>query len=426
MDYNQNYRISQVTEKTLIIGVDIAKKEHYARAFDYRGIEFGKVFKFKATSSGFEHFVGRISELKRDHKKDKVIIGIEPTGHYWFTFTQAVTRKGMLLVQVNPYHVKCSKELDDNTQNKNDRKDPKTIAFLVKDGRYCIPYMPKGKYAELRKANNLREEQLKKLVAVKNKVTRWIDIYFPEFMQVFSSWDGKTALLTLEKLGLPGEISKMSSEEILSIWREEIKRGVGIRKAEELQRASKASVGVTEGTYMAVFEINMLIREYKHIEEAMKELEDIAERIVMEIPGAINLLEIKGIGLRMVTGFFAEVGDISRFHSAKQIIKLAGFNLRQNSSGEHKGETSITKRGRRLLRATIFRSILPLVAQNEVFKNLHQENMNEKSLKPKQSLIALCCRFIRIAYRLVTMDEKFDEKKLLNDIYRMKVSGDAA
>ena len=33
MKYNQNSRIMQVTDITLVIGVDIAKKKHYARAF---------------------------------------------------------------------------------------------------------------------------------------------------------------------------------------------------------------------------------------------------------------------------------------------------------------------------------------------------------------------------------------------------------
>ena len=60
------------------------------------------------------------------------------------------------MVQENPYHVKKAKELDDNSPSKSDRKDPKTIAMLVKDGRYQIPYMPQGLFAELRKANNLR------------------------------------------------------------------------------------------------------------------------------------------------------------------------------------------------------------------------------------------------------------------------------
>lgn len=32
--------------------------------------------------------------------------------------------------------VKQTKELDDNSQSKNDRKDPKVIAKLVTEGRY--------------------------------------------------------------------------------------------------------------------------------------------------------------------------------------------------------------------------------------------------------------------------------------------------
>ncbi|MBP2628494.1 MAG: transposase [Firmicutes bacterium] len=42
MNYNQNKKIIQVTELTLIIGVDIASEIQYARCFDDRGIELVK------------------------------------------------------------------------------------------------------------------------------------------------------------------------------------------------------------------------------------------------------------------------------------------------------------------------------------------------------------------------------------------------
>ena len=48
------------------------------------------------------------------------------------------------------FSVKKIKELDDNSPKKTDSKDPKTIAKLVVDGRYSIPYMPEGIYAEIR------------------------------------------------------------------------------------------------------------------------------------------------------------------------------------------------------------------------------------------------------------------------------------
>lgn len=36
MTYNQNKKIMQINEQTLIIGVDIAKEKHVARAQDFR------------------------------------------------------------------------------------------------------------------------------------------------------------------------------------------------------------------------------------------------------------------------------------------------------------------------------------------------------------------------------------------------------
>ena len=41
MNYNQNHKIAQITPKTLVIGIDIAKHHHVARAQDYRGMELG-------------------------------------------------------------------------------------------------------------------------------------------------------------------------------------------------------------------------------------------------------------------------------------------------------------------------------------------------------------------------------------------------
>ena len=61
---------------------------------------------------------------------EKVIPGMEPTGHYWLNLGAYLQGQG-IHVHINPHHVKKSKELDDNNPNKNDRKDPKTIAGLV-------------------------------------------------------------------------------------------------------------------------------------------------------------------------------------------------------------------------------------------------------------------------------------------------------
>ena len=58
---------------------------------------------------------------------EEVLPDMEPTGHYWSCLGDYLTKNGMTPVMVNPHHVKKSKELDDNSPSKNDRKDPKVI-----------------------------------------------------------------------------------------------------------------------------------------------------------------------------------------------------------------------------------------------------------------------------------------------------------
>jgi len=50
-----------------------------------------------------------------------------------------------------------------------------------------------------------------------------------------------------------------------------------------------------------------------------------------------------------VAGFYSEVGDLNNYRHPKQIQKLAGLNLVENSSGKYKGKTTISKRGRPFL-----------------------------------------------------------------------------
>ncbi len=46
MNSTQNERITQITSTTLIVGVEIAKSKHVARAQDFRGVEVGKPVTF--------------------------------------------------------------------------------------------------------------------------------------------------------------------------------------------------------------------------------------------------------------------------------------------------------------------------------------------------------------------------------------------
>jgi transposase len=144
-------------------------------------------------------------------KKTHVILGCEPTGHYWFNLAYYARAKEIPFVVVNPMYVKKAKELDDNSPAKTDTKDAYVIAQMIKDGRYAVPSLQEGVYAELREGLKIRDQLSNDLQITEGRIDNWLDRYFPEFRTVFKDLDGKTALYTLTHFPLPDEITAMSA-----------------------------------------------------------------------------------------------------------------------------------------------------------------------------------------------------------------------
>nr|WP_257985851.1 IS110 family transposase [Bacillus sp. M6-12] len=191
------------------------------------------------------------------------------------------------------------------------------------------------------------------LQTVQDQMHNWIDRYFPEFLTVFKKWEGKAALQFLRLYALPHEIVNFKEHALLSQLRKSVTQSVGISKIRELKKAASKSIGLRQGSNMAKLDAKI-------------------DTLLDEIPGVPQMLAIKGVGRDKVAGFFAEVGDLKEYTHPRQIIKLAGLSLKENTSGKHKGKTTITKRGRKKLRALMFRVFMTLVAKNSAFKALHE------------------------------------------------------
>ena len=424
MNCTQNERINQVSEQTLVIGVDIASELNYARAFNWRGIEKGKVFKFFNNLEGFQAFNEWVHQVMSANKLTNLMVAAEPTGHYWFGLADYLKDEKLKLVLVNPFHVNRAKELDDNHPSKTDAKDPKTIAKLVIEGRYMEPYIPEGVYADLRIMYNCRQKVTKAMISLENQLKRWFKIYFPEYLSVFGNLSGQGSMAVLEKAVLPEDIISLGVDGINKLWRERKLRAVGMKRAESLYEAAVKSIGRREGSVGGRAEFRMLWEDYCHKMEQMEKLNIELESLLHKVPQAEEVLKIKGIGVVSVAGFFAEVGDLRRFESPKQIQKLAGLAIRENSSGKHKGQTTISKRGRARLRAVLFNVAIALVGRNGAFKSIHEYYIGRKAnpLKKKQSIVAVSCKLIRIIYVICRHKEAYDEAKMLRDIRREQLA----
>lgn len=424
MNNTLNKKITQVTDDTVIIGVDIGSDSHWARAIKVRGNEISKKpFHFDNNEEGFESFIGWVYGIMLDHNLQKIIIASEPTGHYWYNLYDFLKKYNIKKVHVAPQHVKHSKELDDNTQRKDDQKDPLVIAKLVPEGRYIEPYIPEGVYAELRVAFNRRCDLSEALTRNSNRLTRWFDVYFPEYRKVFKDPGAETGLMVLKRAPLPADIQELGVEGICALWRECKVRAAGTNRAQKLIDAAARSVGLKGG--MAVRqELWQLMEEHELLVKQYSNIMSLMEELLKQIPGADRLFKVPGAGIVTVAGFLSEVGDISRFTDPKQIQKLAGLAVVENSSGKRKGLPGISRRGRSRLRWVLYLAAMSMVKNNKEMKayHLHYTTRKKNPLKKMQSLMAIAGKIARIFYGILKNGTDYDPAIIMRDLNKEKVA----
>ena len=424
MNSNTNEKINQVSENTLVIGIDIAKHKHFACAVDDRGRVLQKSFPILQSRIGFEAFYERLLALKQKHEKQEILVGFEPTGHYWMNLAAFLTHYGIPFVMVNPMHVNRSKELDDNLQTKNDQKDALVIARLMRDGRFSYPRLLEGVEAELRNGATLRSKIQEDLNALQNRLIRWLDRFFPEFPQVFKKF-GKMAYAALEKTPLPSDIKGKSPEELLFLYRQvEGMKSPQLPKAKQLVEAAQNSIGLKEGLVMAKYEIATLLSQIKLMQAQLDELTVQLTELAKQVTDYDYLASVPGIGDVTVVDLLSEVGSLTQYEHPRQLIKLAGLTLRENSSGKQKGQKRISKRGRRKLRALLFRVMMPLIRHNPAFKQLHEyyTTRTVNPLRKKQSIVVLCGKLLKILHALCKKKKMFNEQQMMNDFASLQTA----
>ncbi|MEY9977866.1 transposase [Lysinibacillus sp. RC79] len=228
------------------------------------------------------------------------------------------------------------------------------------------------------------------------------------------------ALVTLEMTPLPKDIKEKTAEELVFLYRQ-VKgmRAPQLPKAKLLIEAAQNSIGLTEGTQLAQHEIATLLRQYRLLETEIETLnEQLAAMAQITIEYEI-LASIPGLGDVTIVDLLSDVGSFSLYENPRQLIKLAGLTLRESSSGQHKGQKYISKRGRKKLRNTLFKVIVPLIRHNEAFKKLHEyyTTRQQNPLRGKQSMVILRGKLLKVLHGICKKKVFFNEQHMMNDLY---------
>lgn len=422
---HSNEKLEAVTLKTLVVGVDIAKHNQWARFVDCRGIEHGKALKFENNKNGFHLILTRIYEICKTEGFNNVIVGMEPTGHYWKAFANFLLKQAKItVVLVNPYHTKKAKELDDNSQTKSDKKDALVIARLVKDGRYFETYLPHDVYAELRGLTTTRTSMNKRKKAIKNTITAVLDEYFPEFIKVFKCpFSGKASMQILRTCPIPKRILELGEEGVLREIKKAVLKTVGRKKANQLVETAKESIGVDYGEKAAVFKIRQLMEELDLLDKQLAELEKEMESSLKETGLLEYLLSIPGAGVVSMASCLGELGNPLRFEDARQMSRMAGYNLIEDSSGTNKSGTCISKRGRKNLRCVLYQMSLTMVATNREMKELYSylKTRKDNPLKKVQALVVIGKKILTLIFTLSTKKEYYNPEKVFGEVRKSQL-----
>jgi len=392
-------RAKMVKEGTLIATVDIgiASNTGYCTTLDGRSI---KSFKFDNTKQGFEKFWCMTMASKNRFGCDEVLVGYESTGPYAEPLVHYLVSKQVKIVQVNPMHTKKMKEVNDNSPLKTDDKDPRVIADIIRLGRALTLVVPEGDAAYLRRLTNARERHVGEQTAFLNQLQQLVFLIFPEFKTVLKNMKGKTAQYLLKRYTTPERIGTLSKEALGEEMRKRSMGKFGIKEAESLIGLARETVGIKEGIAGIFMDIRHILMQLEAEGRFISEIEAEMGATLERIPCSVKLLSIKGLGTVSVAGLIGEVGDFSKFSTQSEILKLAGLDLYEISSGKRKGQRRISKRGRSLLRKILFYAAIQMIRKNGIMYDYYAR-LTGRGMERMRALIAVSRKLLRIIHAIV-------------------------
>ena len=174
--------------------------------------------------------------------------------------------------------------------------------------------------------------------------------------------------------------------------------------AEQLKEAAKNSIGIDSSS--EVIQIKHLVSQIELIQDQINEVDKKIEEFSTNLNSPI--LSIPGISHFSGTSILSELGDIHNYSSAAKIIKFAGVAPFEHQSSQYKAEhTSITKKGSKYLRKTLYQIILTVIQNNRVFKEYYCLKLSQG--KSHRCAQGHCVRkLLRIIYHLLINNQQFD------------------
>jgi transposase len=390
-------RRERLPADALVAGVDLAKKESvvvFVRATDR-----ARVGRLRVTTDreGTLRLIARGRELAREHGTGPLVIAMEPTSHFWKPVARAAESAGIGYVLVQSLVVARARELDDLTRDKTDARDAVLIADLAAELRFTDTRLPEGPWAELDLLADARDARRVERSACLQEMRALLELVWPGLLGACPDLAG-SHLQALLRSGLtPQEVSGLPLRRSTALLRRGHRGRFLPWMAGRLHAAAKG-VPVLPETPAASLRWRMAAERVALADEAIAAL-DARMVDLLETTGHGWLRgQIRGLGDATLAALLALTGDPVRFDDPRCLVKLAGSNPTERSSGEREAAGGIHRRGRPVLRFVAYQAAICVVRHEPEFRARYVELTRRdrpNRLEPKQAMVAIANKLLR-------------------------------
>lgn len=411
-------------------GLDLAKAEHAFHVLHPSGetLERGKV---ENSQAGLDELVQRLEQIRTQKDCEGIVFFMEGSGHLWMTTASYLQRKGYQCRNVKNESVSHQRYLSGQPGHHSDPRDAAQIAQLGADGHFTESTLQtREPWISLRYAAREQFVLIDQMTAEKNRLHAFLETGFPHFYTIFADPFRQNSLAVLSVL--PAALEKQEPEQFISSVRERFAGSRLLRR-----RARKVFRYVrSDDTWGYVESREALARRIALAARRLQELTREKEENTSSLLSAYHqtsyhpyIDSIEGSSPISNAMVLALLDDPALFPSSAQVMRIAGLDIGEKSSGQYQGHTRITKAGRADLRRAAMGAAMQMTrGQNVAFTRQlrYLQSRKENPLEYMQALCACAAKYLRTLWYLSVNREMYDPLVALHGKRSAKIRAQAS
>ena len=434
-DRNRNERLvrlrAAVPASSAIVGIDLADRKQMVVVCDHDSrVLARKTFRCKAWDLGAALDWAADRAVKTGFAG--VTVACEPTGHRWRVLSQLAAERGMPFVCVQPAASSWARRTEDLTSDKTDDKDAVLIARLTAQLRCYLPEAVDETWGRLRHLGARRTQLLNAHTRCVQQVRDLLECVWPAALataqQPFKSvtWVAAMTVLMRRDGGDFSRTRRLGRARFERQIRAEVVRRCRtkpcLRILNKLWVALTDPAGVTAHRVGGFERISWILDDWDTTRSNLAVVEQ-RMTVALDRLGLTGLAtSIHGLSPVGAAAILAETGDLTRFTSARAIVKLAGLAPRERLSGTFTGKARLSGAGRPGLRTAAWRAVWGCLRHNSVYdaRYRHLTTRENNKLKPTQAQTVLAAALLRQLWAVITTGRAWDPNVAANGLAKLE------